>query len=194
MLYQNVIFWIPIYLLYVGSTTTVLAAQQRRRPFEIRFHNIVCNVSAGIARDIHCDVTKFATSRYHVNAEFTLQKELPRTAFAEMLITFRYVGDTRIRKFLTMKMNICDILSHIDSFPLIQMIMRSLTSSSNLPLSCPVKVNFTYKIKDLPVTDAFFPPYTQTIDFNFTLNFMNKKTWLAEFRLEGTTLRDTKKG
>lgn len=80
--------------------------------------------------------------------------------------------------------NICNILSRVKTHPILRIIIKELTKTSNFPSSCPVKKGI-YHMKDFTLNDEFLPPFLPEGKFmsNVQLNRLDDGEEISVLRM-----------
>uniref|UniRef100_A0A1I8Q3S2 MD-2-related lipid-recognition domain-containing protein n=1 Tax=Stomoxys calcitrans TaxID=35570 RepID=A0A1I8Q3S2_STOCA len=160
-------------------------AQSAKSGFELQVHNITCKALTDILKHTSCDFQRVERSRYAINVMFELTRQMPSNIDVNAMLFIKAERAAKAIKFFDFRLRVCDVLTKVLSVPLAKEIMKRVTSSSNIPWSCPVKANVMYNVTNLSVSDDLFPRYTPAIYFNCTLNFYDKQKMVAKFQLQG---------
>ncbi|XP_075163371.1 uncharacterized protein LOC142236007 [Haematobia irritans] len=120
---------------------------------------------------------------------FELTSQVPANAEVGVIIFVRVPKSRSSLKFVDVRLNICDVLRHIKSVPIIVKIVNKILEGTNLPLSCPIEGNIMYNLTDIVITDEIFPVYTPSLNFNFTGNYYADDNLVGTFFVKGSTLK-----
>ncbi|XP_059224888.1 uncharacterized protein LOC131997679 [Stomoxys calcitrans] len=134
----------------------------------MELHNLTCTCYTDFVKEFVCDLKKLTTDAFVLNGHFMLNRPMDKNAEAGIVIKMNLPKQSKILKFLDVKVTICDSLTNMDKVPLIKEHFNELMTSSTLPVSCPIKANVLYKINNYTITNNFFPIYTPVMDFNYT--------------------------
>lgn len=80
-----------------------------------------------------------STGVYLINIDFELSRDLNQNAEVQYLARFNMANSTKSIKFIDFKLNICQILTQVQSLPLVKSLMEELRRTSDIPYSCPIK-------------------------------------------------------
>ncbi|XP_059223146.1 uncharacterized protein LOC131996957 [Stomoxys calcitrans] len=136
-----------------------------------------------------CSIAKLAISHYNMGMMFELSKDMPRNMDFGLVIYVKPKKGLKYIKFMDTKVNICILLEHGMSVPMLNYLMERVTRNSNVPISCPIRGNSIYNITNVEIASDFFPSYTPIIEFNFSLNLFDNKKRYATYIIEGETKR-----
>ncbi|XP_075144548.1 uncharacterized protein LOC142219458 [Haematobia irritans] len=110
------------------------------------------------------------------------------SAIVNMYINYKLVkGKKGPSKFLDITLNFCDALLQLNTIPMVNVFVRELLKTSNLPYTCPLKGNILYNVTDYELTEAAFPVYTPAIHFNFSIDYYHNHKIFASSILQGST-------
>uniref|UniRef100_A0A1I8N3Z0 Arrestin-like N-terminal domain-containing protein n=1 Tax=Musca domestica TaxID=7370 RepID=A0A1I8N3Z0_MUSDO len=155
----------------------------------MELNTLNCRQYNSLIKYYSCNLTKVTTNRYFLQANLELNRDLDKGAEIQMIIFVKFTKENKVLKFLDLKVKVCDLYDSKMSSLVIKEVIREMKRVSNFPHSCPVKGNYAYWLTNFTVTENFFPTYTPTIDFNYTLRFYEKKRLLGDMVIEGSTLR-----
>ncbi|XP_059221696.1 uncharacterized protein LOC131996227 [Stomoxys calcitrans] len=163
--------------------------QAAKRRFVMEVHNCTCIRFSSPSKLFECEYQKLTKGRYSISLMFELERALTRQAEIELQITYRVKQGRTIVTFTNVKLKVCDVLTHAQGLPVIKDLMESFNRCSNLPIMCPILGNKMYNITNVIVNEELFPPYTQFMDFNFTVNFYDNGKLFSTYKLEGSTVK-----
>ncbi|XP_013106649.2 uncharacterized protein LOC106086499 [Stomoxys calcitrans] len=162
--------------------------ESAKRPFDLILHSVEVKNVTDLFQDWDCCLRKLAKNRYAISVMITLSRQLAKNAEIEILIHISQPNTSKIIKFLEVKLNICDALVNLKAAVLIKELFKELMGVSNLPYNCPIKGNVMYNVTDFIVVDKFFPTYTPSLHFNYTLKFYNDRKLIGIYILKGSTV------
>ncbi|XP_058980024.1 uncharacterized protein LOC131803084 [Musca domestica] len=116
---------------------------------------------------------------------FQFARELAKNAEIEVLINVRPLKSKKVMKFFDMKWNVCEALRSFKAIPMVNQIYSELKRTSNLPIACPLKANYLYKLTNLIIRADNFPKYTPTLDFNYTAMFFEDHQMFGKLQTLG---------
>ncbi|XP_059225306.1 uncharacterized protein LOC131997769 [Stomoxys calcitrans] len=169
------------------------AVNSGKRPFRVEFHSVTCTKFTTLFKHFICEVRKVEDGEYVFNTMFEFSAQLPSDTEVEVLINIKTPKARSVMKFLDIKLNICDVLTHVHSVPIIMKIVNSIIRGSNLPVSCPIEGNKMYNVTELKLSEDIFPVYTPVMDFNCTGNYYAHKKLIGSYHLQGITARRSKR-
>lgn len=117
----------------------LLILQAANRPFYIVVHNVSCTTHGALLAYCLVDMHMANVSRYSLNTKFEFRRDMPRTTEVNILIHFRFQTGGKTIKFMDVKMNVCEMLAHVSTIPMIKDILIKYKQASNLPIGCPLK-------------------------------------------------------
>ncbi|XP_059225847.1 uncharacterized protein LOC131997958 [Stomoxys calcitrans] len=159
-----------------------------RRRFNLILNNATCNTLNSLMKIFQCELEKFGTSRYGMNARFMLERPFERNAESHILAYFTPTLAKKAVKFLDLRINICDMLSTVTSIPLMKVILDEVRRTGNLPYRCPVKGNFLYTLKNYSVSAETLPSYMPSMKFNFSFYTYDNQQLISKFVMDGATV------
>ncbi|XP_073811805.1 uncharacterized protein [Musca autumnalis] len=129
-----------------------------------------------------------STSHYSYNQLIAFNRDMPLSTSLRLCAFAKFRPRGKFIKFMDVKFNWCDMLSHAVAVPVLGDFLKEMTRKSNYPLSCPLKANFNYSVENYSVTEEMLPIYAANIDFNFTMHYMDDKgKKLSEVCFNGST-------
>ncbi|XP_058982104.1 uncharacterized protein LOC131804005 [Musca domestica] len=153
----------------------------------VEFLNFSCHAPPPLVKHYNCEFHELSTSRYVFNIDFELSRKLPEHAMIAIMVHFKARDSQRVVKFIDLKLKICDVLGNINTLPVVKKVLDSLMQNSNLPMSCPIKGNFPYRITNLTISDENMIKYIPAMHFNITLIFSDRQKQLGKVLAQGLT-------
>ncbi|XP_058981040.1 uncharacterized protein LOC131803629 [Musca domestica] len=110
-----------------------------------------------------------STSRYAYNMLIEFNRDFPISTNIRLMAMYYGKPNSKAVKLFDVKFNWCDMLQHTVAVPVIKSILVEMTRSSNFPLTCPLKANYTYTIENFIITEEMLPPYAGTCNFSYDI-------------------------
>ncbi|XP_059221321.1 uncharacterized protein LOC106081732 [Stomoxys calcitrans] len=130
-------------------------------------------------------------SRYSFNAMIQLSRQLPLDAELEVLLHYRVPHSKKVAKLINIRFKECNTFTALPLVPLLKNIIDKIAAHGNFPFTCPVRGNVMYNASNLIITDAILPSYMPIVQFNFTLNILNKGKAICHYLVQGSTTAKT---
>ncbi|XP_075164848.1 uncharacterized protein LOC142237426 [Haematobia irritans] len=119
-------------------------------------------------------------------------RDLPKKTNARFVIRYSILKGSKVITFLDFNYNICDMMSHVASIPLLNEIMRIMYRDTNMPMTCPLKANTTYNVNRATVPVNLLPSYSPSGHFNFSILYHEKEVKFISLAVQGSVYKRKK--
>ncbi|XP_013117508.1 uncharacterized protein LOC106094813 [Stomoxys calcitrans] len=173
------------------STWDLFLQTQAKRRFYLELYNASCNEFTLPVLTFECNLIKVARSQYAISASAIFDRELPRSVELGIILYTKHKSGEKSRRLTNLKINFCDLISHVNLIPMIKEYVVYFYRTSNWPIACPILGNHMYNITNLTVSEEDIPAYRQFSQFNFSLTLTNKGKQFSTFKLIGALVPRT---
>ncbi|XP_059224877.1 uncharacterized protein LOC131997676 [Stomoxys calcitrans] len=159
--------------------------QTAKRRFLLEVYNVTCHGFQSPVIMFECGFKHLAKSRFALSSAMVFNRELPRSVQVGIDVDSLPKNGKKLRKRMDLKINLCDLLNHVNLLPIVKDYMLSLYRSTNWPILCPFLANHQYNMTDLTITEENIPPHGQISQFNASILLIDKGRLFSKYTVFG---------
>uniref|UniRef100_A0A1I8MV70 Uncharacterized protein n=1 Tax=Musca domestica TaxID=7370 RepID=A0A1I8MV70_MUSDO len=156
-----------------------------KRTFKLQFFDYDCLNLTSHIKVFECVFERQSANRFIFSERLMLSRDMNENFEMHLFISAKPRYGKKKVQFIDVRFNVCEFLNHPLQVQMLRSLLLELFRSSNIPLNCPFKGDFLYKMNNFSFTDAYFPPYTPAVNFTFQMEFFDGKTMFAITRITG---------
>ncbi|XP_016997899.2 uncharacterized protein [Drosophila takahashii] len=150
-------------LTWIELSLAILMLSRVLAKMDAYMTNVEClNYVPEILKNVSCHLNQTAQSTSSLYIEFALAQDV-RDVESIYILTMK--RGSIMTNLTTMKLDLCQLLSSVESQFLLKMVTTQIRRIGNFPLECPFKMNKRYYVKGFTINSKLIPRYLPEMNF-----------------------------
>ncbi|KAI8122514.1 hypothetical protein CVS40_6577 [Lucilia cuprina] len=157
-----------------------------RRRFYLELHNFSCQKYGKQLKQLDCMYKEYSKNHFSFSHTVIFDRDMDDNFKIRIWIDVKQLSAKKYFRFADIKLGACSSLSQRLDHQFIRLLATEYKRTTNLPIHCPFKGNFLYKMDNFTLRTQNFPAYAPECSFTFGFDFYDINTLFGRLKVMGS--------